>query len=46
VVESNRRAIDFYQRLGGVCSDHEPKDLFGHMVPNVKVVWSDITVLC
>ena len=42
VVESNQRAIHFYERLGGVCTDRELKKLFGHMVPNVKVVWSDI----
>ena len=46
VVESNQRAIHFYQKLGGVCTDRELKNLFGHRVPNVKMVWSDITILC
>ncbi len=46
VVESNQRAIRFYQKLGGVCADRKLKNLFGHRVPNVKMVWSDITILC
>lgn len=46
VVESNRRAIHFYRKLGGVSTDRKIKNLFGHMVPNVKFVWPDITILC
>ncbi len=46
VVESNQRAIRLYQRLGGVCTEQALKNLFGHKVPSVKIVWSDISVLC
>jgi ribosomal protein S18 acetylase RimI-like enzyme len=46
VVESNQRAIRLYQRFGGVCTEQALKNLFGHQVPSVKIVWSDISVLC
>ena len=46
VVERNERAIRLYERLGGVRTDRALKNLFGHEIPNVKVVWSDISVLC
>jgi hypothetical protein len=46
VVESNKRAIQFYQRLGGVCTDRALKDLFGYKVSTVKIEWSDIAVIC
>lgn len=45
VVESNVRAILLYERLGGIRSERALKDLFGHKVPNVKVVWPDVSVL-
>jgi GNAT superfamily N-acetyltransferase len=46
VVASNERAIRFYTRLGGVCLDRAVKNIFGHEVPNIKIEWSDISVLC
>jgi ribosomal protein S18 acetylase RimI-like enzyme len=46
VVASNERAIRLYERLGGVRTDLALKNLFGHEVPNVKIVWSDISVIC
>ena len=46
VVKSNERAIRFYERLGGVRADQALKSLFGHKVPNVKILWSDLTVFC
>ena len=46
VVEKNRRAIQLYERLGGVRTEHALKNIFGHKVPSVKIVWSDISVLC
>jgi ribosomal protein S18 acetylase RimI-like enzyme len=46
VVERNKRAIQFYERLGGVCTDQAPKDLFGYEVSTVKVEWGDISVIC
>jgi ribosomal protein S18 acetylase RimI-like enzyme len=46
VVESNEQAIRLYERLGGIRTERALKNLFGHDVPNVKIVWSDISVLC
>jgi ribosomal protein S18 acetylase RimI-like enzyme len=46
VVESNERAIRFYERLGGVRKDRALKNLFGNKVPNVKILWPDLSVLC
>lgn len=46
VVAGNHRAIRLYERLGGVRTDLALKNLFGHEVPNIKVVWPDISVLC
>ena len=45
VVENNRRAIRFYERLGGVCTDTAEKDLFGHKVRTVMIEWDDISVI-
>lgn len=45
VVESNKRAIRLYERLGGVRTDRALKNLFGHKVPNVKIMWSNLSVL-
>jgi ribosomal protein S18 acetylase RimI-like enzyme len=45
VVESNKRAIQFYERLGGVCTERAIKDLFGHKVSTVKIEWPDISVI-
>jgi ribosomal protein S18 acetylase RimI-like enzyme len=38
LLESNERAIRFYERLGGIRTDQALKNLFGHEVPSVKVV--------
>ncbi|MGD8393215.1 MAG: GNAT family N-acetyltransferase [Desulfobacterales bacterium] len=46
VVESNEKAIRLYERLGGVLTEQALKNLFGHQVPSVKIVWSDISTLC
>ena len=45
VVENNTQAIRLYERLGGICTDRKPKDLFGHAVPNIKIEWPDISTL-
>ena len=45
VVANNKRAIRLYERLGGVCKDRALKNLFDHAVPQVKIVWPDISVL-
>ncbi|RLC02564.1 MAG: hypothetical protein DRH34_07155 [Deltaproteobacteria bacterium] len=41
----NERAIHFYERLGGVCTDRALQDYLGTMVPNVKIVWPDLSIL-
>jgi ribosomal protein S18 acetylase RimI-like enzyme len=46
VVESNKKAIRLYEKLGGVRAEQALKNLFGHQVPSVKMAWSDISVLC
>ncbi|MGD9051324.1 MAG: GNAT family N-acetyltransferase [Desulfobacterales bacterium] len=46
VFEKNRRAIELYSRLGAVRTEHALKNIFGHKVPCVKMVWSSISVLC
>jgi ribosomal protein S18 acetylase RimI-like enzyme len=45
VLESNRRALRFYERLGGVCSGRATKNLFGHELESLRVVWSDLTLI-
>lgn len=45
VVESNKRAVRFYERLGGLCTDQAAQDLYGHKVSTVKVEWADISVI-
>lgn len=42
VVASNVRAIQFYERLGGVATERSTKQLFGHTVETVRIQWSDI----
>ncbi len=46
VIESNKKAIRLYERLGGVRTEQAIKNLFGYQVPSIKIVWSDISVLC
>ena len=46
VVANNERAIRFYERLGGVCTGRKLKNLLKHEVLNVKIVWSDISIIC
>ncbi|MGD8962400.1 MAG: GNAT family N-acetyltransferase [Desulfobacterales bacterium] len=46
VFEKNQRAIQLYERLGGIRTEHAVKNIFGHKLPSVKMVWSDISVLC
>jgi ribosomal protein S18 acetylase RimI-like enzyme len=45
VFEKNRRAVRFYERLGGEVREREVKPVFGHAMPSVKVVWSDLSVI-
>ena len=45
VFESNKAAIGFYERLGGVRGQTENHDVFGHSVSNLKIEWPDISVI-
>ena len=45
VFVSNRSAIRFYERLGGVKKEIAQKNIFGTMVPSVKMVWDDISIV-
>ena len=42
VLEDNRRARAFYGRLGGREVETKTKPIFGHDLPHVKIVWSDL----
>lgn len=45
VFESNRKAIRFYERLGGVQQDSTYNNLFGYDVLSRKIHWDDITIV-
>lgn len=43
VVATNRRAIDFYFRLGGIKTEEAMQPLFAYRVLNYKVEWADLS---
>ena len=45
VLRDNQGALKLYERLGGVAKEHADKEVFGHSVQSVKVVWSDISAM-
>jgi ribosomal protein S18 acetylase RimI-like enzyme len=45
VFEQNRRAVRFYERLGGVVVARMMQPTVGHDLPDLKVVWSDLSVI-
>ncbi len=45
VLESNHRALRFYERLGGVCTGRATKNHFGHELESVRIVWSDLALI-
>jgi ribosomal protein S18 acetylase RimI-like enzyme len=45
VVASNERARALYLELGGQPSIIEDKNLYGTMVPNQRIFWSDVSIL-
>lgn len=45
VLENNLRAIRFYESLGGVRTKLENKNIFGHIVPNLKIEWQDVSTI-
>ncbi len=42
---SNKKAIRFYEKLGGVRKEEAIKMIFGHEVLSVKIEWEDISVI-
>ncbi|WP_051531786.1 GNAT family N-acetyltransferase [Sphingomonas sp. URHD0057] len=45
VVASNQRARSLYMRLGGEPGPIEDKNLYGTIVPNQRIDWSDLSIL-
>ena len=45
VFTSNKRAISFYERLGGQQGHREIKELFGNPVELVTIGWTDLTTI-
>ena len=45
VVASNRRARSLYLRLGGELGPIEDKNLYGTIVANQRIDWSDLSIL-
>ncbi|MEM7122765.1 MAG: N-acetyltransferase [Pseudomonadota bacterium] len=43
VLKDNRRARAFYGRIGGQEAETKTKPIFGHDLPHVKIVWTDLT---
>lgn len=45
VLESNTRAIQFYEKLGGILTSQSVKNFFGHELMTIKIEWADISVI-
>jgi ribosomal protein S18 acetylase RimI-like enzyme len=45
VFESNRDAIRFYERLGGVQKETAMKSIFGHDISSRKIEWVDLRAI-
>ena len=45
VLEDNRRAVAFYERLGGVAVERAVKPIFANDVPHLKIAWPDLLAL-
>ena len=45
VFESNQKAINFYERLGGVQKEQSMKDVFGYDVLSRKIEWDDLSTI-
>lgn len=46
VFKSNKKAVRFYERLGGVQKELAQKAVFGHKVLSRKIEWDDLSVIC
>jgi ribosomal protein S18 acetylase RimI-like enzyme len=45
VFESNKKAILFYEKLGGKQKEQSMKNIFGYEVLSRKIVWDDLTLI-
>ena len=46
VFVSNEKAIQFYERLGGVQKEQSIKTVFGYDILSRKIEWDDLAVIC
>jgi len=46
VFESNKKAIRFYERLGGVQKEQSMKTVFGYDVLSRKIEWDNLSTIC
>jgi ribosomal protein S18 acetylase RimI-like enzyme len=42
VFTANARAVRFYERLGGKVAERTEKEVFGHRVPSLRMVWEGL----
>jgi len=42
VFEDNKRAIDFYSKMGGTVTAKQNKEFFGNWVSNLKIEWKNL----
>lgn len=45
VMRDNGPAIRFYEKLGGIRTQTEHKDIFGHKVPCIRFEWSNLSII-
>ena len=45
VFESNQKAIQFYERLGGIQKEQSMKTVFGYDVLSRKIEWNDLSLI-
>ncbi|MCK5310664.1 MAG: GNAT family N-acetyltransferase [Desulfobacteraceae bacterium] len=45
VFESNKKAILFYEKLGGRQKEQSMKNIFGYKVLSRKIAWDDLTLI-
>ena len=46
VFENNKKAIRFYERLGGVQKEQSMKSIYGYKVLSRKIHWDDVSKIC
>jgi len=46
VFENNKKAIRFYERLGGIQKEQSIKNVFGYDVLSRKIEWYDLSTIC